>query len=153
MNSVHTLTPHFFKTHSLTPWSKILLEKLIVTQSKISFILWHPQVHCCVHKSPPPPTGPYPEPNASSPYFPHPISLRSFLILSSHLCLGHLSELFLSGFLTKILYAFLVSPVYATCATHLIPLDLITLMIFSEAYKLIRLLIMQSSPPSCHFLY
>jgi hypothetical protein len=39
----------------------------------------------------------------------HPISLRSTLILSCHLCLGLLSGLFPLGFPSKILYAFLVS--------------------------------------------
>jgi hypothetical protein len=40
---------------------------------------------------------------------PHPFSLRSILILSTHLRFGLPSGLFLSGFPTNILYAFLVS--------------------------------------------
>jgi hypothetical protein len=56
-----------------------------------------------------PSTGPCPEPDRSSPY--HPIlSLRSILILSTHLRLGLPNGLFPSGFPTNILYAFLVSP-------------------------------------------
>jgi len=60
--------------------------------------------HYCVHKSLPPililtrihPVHTFP-----------PFSLRSFLILSSHLCLDLLCDLFPSVFLIKILYAFL----------------------------------------------
>jgi hypothetical protein len=50
------------------------------------------------------------------------------------------------------LYAFVISPMHATCPVHFIPLDLTALIIFSEACKLMKLLIMQSSAPSHHFL-
>jgi len=77
-------------------------------------------------------TGPYSEShNIHSASF-YLISLRSILILFSLMCLDLLSGLLPSGFLTKILYAFLIAPMYATCPTHLIFLDLITLMIFGE---------------------
>jgi hypothetical protein len=80
-----------------------------------------------------PSTGPYPEPDRSSPY--HPIlSLRSILILFTHLRLGLPSGLFPSGFLTNILYAFFVSPISATCPVQLILLDLIILIILGEEY-------------------
>jgi hypothetical protein len=62
-------------------------------------------------------------------------SLRSILILSSHLSLGLPSSLFPSGFQTKILYAFIVSPMRTTRLAHLILLDLIILIIFVEDYK------------------
>jgi hypothetical protein len=45
------------------------------------------------------------------------------------------SLLFPSGFSTKILYAFLISTMYATCSTHHILLDLISPIISGEKYK------------------
>jgi len=65
----------------------------------------------------------------------HHISLRSILILFSHLRLGLPNSLFPSGFLTKILYAFQIYPMRTVRPAHLILLDLITLIIFGEAYK------------------
>ena len=46
-----------------------------------------------------------------------------------NLRLGLPSSLFPSGFLTKILHAHRLSPKRATCPTHLIPLNLISLLI------------------------
>jgi hypothetical protein len=66
----------------------------------------------------------------------HPISPRFILILSTHLRLGHPSGLLPYGFLINILYAFLFSPIRATCPAYLMLLDLIILIILGEEYKL-----------------
>ena len=67
--------------------------------------------------------------------YPHPISWRSVLILSTHLRLGLPSGHFPSGFPTKTLYTPLSSPIRATCPAHLILLDFITRTILGEEYK------------------
>ena len=66
---------------------------------------------------------------------PHSTSWRSILILSSHLWLGLPSGLFPSGLPTKTLYTRLLSPIRATCPTHLILRDSITRTIFGEQYR------------------
>jgi hypothetical protein len=63
-------------------------------------------------------------------------SLGSILILSYNPRLRLLSGLFPLGFPTETQYAFLNSPICATCPAHLIRLDFITLTTFYEAYKL-----------------
>jgi hypothetical protein len=56
-----------------------------------------------MRRSQEPATGPYPEPDETSPKSPHPVPLKSILTLFSHLCLGLYSDLIPSGFLSKIL--------------------------------------------------
>jgi hypothetical protein len=90
-------------------------------------LVWNPKVHYRVGKNLP--LVPSPVNHYPSSY---PISLRSILKLSSHLRLGFTSCLFPYVFPTKILYAFLISPMRATCPTPPILLDLITLIIFGE---------------------
>jgi hypothetical protein len=65
----------------------------------------------------------------------NPISLRSILILFTHVCLGLPSGLFPSGFLTKTLYALLYGTILDICP-HIILLDLIIVIIYGEEYKL-----------------
>ena len=76
----------------------------------------------------------YPEPHQTGPC-PQPMSWRSILIWSSHLCLGVTIGLFPSGFATKTLYTSPFSPVLATCPAYVIVLDLFTRIIFGEEYR------------------
>ena len=102
---------------------------------EIPCILWNPKVHYRIHKFPPS------VPNLSQldqVHTPHPTSLRSNLILYSHLRLGLPSGLFPSGFPTKTLYTPLLSPIRTTCLAHHILLDLITRSILGEQYKSLR---------------
>jgi hypothetical protein len=57
-----------------------------------------------------------------TPYF---FNTVTILILSSHLRQVLATCLFPSGFTSKIAYAFLISPMRATCPAHLILIDLI----------------------------
>jgi len=75
-------------------------------------LLWNPKVHYSVHKISQWSLL-WAKCIQSTPS--HPISLTSFLILSSNLCLVPRSGHFPSGIPTKILCAFLISPVCFTC--------------------------------------
>jgi hypothetical protein len=72
------------------------------------------------------------------------LTLDNFSIIISWLCLP--SGPFPSGFPKKISYAYFISLTRATCPVHLILLHFITIIIFSNKYKLLRLIIMPFFP-------
>jgi hypothetical protein len=74
---------------------------------------------------------------------------RPILILSSHICFGLPSDPFPSGFLSKILYAYLIDTMRATCLAHLIHSDLIILITFGEEYNKIILIFLACTLRSC----
>jgi hypothetical protein len=80
----------------------------------------------------------------------HSIFLRSILILSTHLCLGLLGGLLPSGYRINILYAFLFLSIPAIFPTHLIPHGHSNYT--WRRVQVMKLLTMQFSPLSCHFI-
>jgi hypothetical protein len=74
----------------------------------------------------------------------HYVSLRSVLILCFHLCLGLPSGFFLSGFPTRTFYSFVMCSTHAVCPRLDHPNN------FRWSVQVTKLLIMQSSPASCH---
>jgi len=104
-------------TYLLTPWCKVLLEQLTGLQLVKKFPAFHGSRRFITaltsvrHLS-----LSWASPIQST--YPHPISRRSILILSTHLRLGLPSGLFPSGFPTKTLYTALSSPIRATCPAH-----------------------------------
>ena len=118
----------------LTPWCRVLLEKLTGLQLVKKFPTFHGTQRfitaltsvCHLSLS-------WASPIQS--IYPHPTSRRSILILSTHLCLGLPSGLLPSGFPSKTLYTPLSLPIRATCPAHLILLDFITRTILGEEYK------------------
>ena len=118
----------------ITPWCRVLLEKLTGLQLIKKFPAFHwtrrfiTALTRVSHLSL----------SWASPFqsiYPRPISWRSILILSTHLSLGLPSGFLPSGFPTKNLYTSLSSPIRATCPAHLILPDFITRTILGEEYK------------------
>ena len=122
-------------THLLTPWSRVLLEKLtskLRHQSRDSPHLWNPKVPHCTHKCPPPVpilSQLHPVPTTPSKF------LKIHFKLSSHKRLGLPNGLFPSGFPTNTLCTPLSSPIRTTCHAQLIHLDFTTRTILCEEYR------------------
>ena len=108
--------------YSLTPWCRVLLEKLTGLQLVKKFPAFHgtrsfiTALTSVRHLS-----LSWASPIQS--IYPHPTSWRTILILPTHLRLGLPGDLFPSGFPTKTLYAPISSPIRVTCPAHLILLD------------------------------
>ena len=109
-----SLHQYYLLTCLLTPWCRVLLEKLTCLQLVKKFPAFHgtrrfiTTLTSLHHLS-----VSWANPIQST--HPHPTSWRCNLILSTHLRLGLPSGLFTSGFPTKTLYSHLSSPIRATC--------------------------------------
>ena len=123
----------YLLTYLLTPWCRVILEKLTGLQLVKKFPAFHwtrrfitaltSVRHLSLYWASP-----------IQSIYPHHTSWRSVLILSTHLHLGLPSGLLPSGF-PKTLYTPLSSPIRVTCPAHLILLDFITHTILGEEYR------------------
>ena len=120
------------RSYFLTPWSRVLLEKLTSLQLVNKFLAFHgtqrfiTALTCVCHLS-----LSWASPIQSI----YPTSWRSLLLLSIHLRLGLPSGLLQPGFPTKSLRTPLLSPIRITYPAHLIFLNFITRKILGEEYK------------------
>jgi hypothetical protein len=89
---------------------------------------WNPKVHYHVHRW----LSLHSVLSQMNPVHTVTLYLRSSSILIPHLHKGLPSVLFPSGFLTKIVHVFLISPLCTTCSIHLVLIDMITLLIYSK---------------------
>ena len=132
LNDFHYFITKF--THLLTPWSRVLLEKLTSSQLDKKFPAFYetPRFITALtsahHLS-------LSSASSIQSIPPHPTSWRSILMLSSDLCLSLPCGLSPSGFPTNTLYTPLLSPIRTTRTSHLILLYFITWTVLGEQYS------------------
>ena len=115
VNRRHIFT--YLLTYLLTPWCRVLLEKLTGLQLVKKFPTFHgTRKFITALTSVRQLSLSWASPIQST--YPHPTSWRSILILSTHLSLGLPSGLLPSGFPSKILYTTLFSPIRSTFPAH-----------------------------------
>ena len=127
--ALYLLTVHYLLTYLLTPWCRVLLEKLTGLQLVKKFPAFHGTSRFITALT----SVRHLSLSWASPIqsiYPHRTSWRSILILSTHLRLDLPSGLLPSGFPPP-----LSSPMRATYPAHLILLDFITRTILGEEYK------------------
>ena len=133
----HVKCQTYLLTYLLTPWCRVLLEKVTDLQLVKKFPEFYgTRKFITALKSVRHLSLSWASPIQS--IYPHPTSWRYILILSTHLRLGPPSGLLPSGFPTKTLYTTLSSPIRATYLAHLILLDFITRTILGDEYKSFR---------------
>jgi hypothetical protein len=150
--SSHRVRGQSSHQYELTAWSWALLEAASCTAIQgLPSVLWYLKVHYRVQKIPPlVPILSHINPIHTSPFY-----LTSISISFTHLRLGLPSSLFPSHFPTNILNAFLSSPTlhfsfYMPCPSHL-PWLYHCNYSWRRA-QVMKLLIMQFSPSSSHFI-
>ena len=112
-----------FPAYLLTPWCRVLLEKLTGSQLVKKFSAFHGTRRFITALT----SLRHVSLSWASPIqsiYPHPTSWRSILILFTHLCLGLPSGLFPSGFPTKTLY----TPSPNPCELHAQPISFFSIL-------------------------
>ena len=122
-------------TYLLTPWSRVLLEKLtskLCSQSRNSPHLWNPKVPHRTHKCPPP------VPILSQPH-PVPTTPSNFLKIHLNIILPSTSRSPQWSLSLRLPHQRPVHnsilPIRATCPAHLIRLDFTTRTILGKEYR------------------